>query len=71
MSITYIAFIECVLHPFGRDENKGQEFAMIDVNHRYREDKDSQRNARVGVILLIFGFILQMIGNWFQNPPSF
>ena len=29
------------------------------------------RNARVGVILLIFGFILQMIGNWFQTPPSF
>lgn len=33
--------------------------------------KNQSRDGFWGIALLVFGFILQIIGNWIQNPPSF
>ncbi len=31
--------------------------------------KGEQTTTRIGIGFLIFGFVLQIIGNWFLNPP--
>jgi len=35
------------------------------------DDKRIQRFAWIGIILLNIGFGMQIVGNWFQNTPSF
>ena len=37
----------------------------------YEKDYKNQRKARIGLVLLLIGFCLQIIGNLLQNPPSF
>ncbi len=34
-----------------------------------KEQKRDQREARIGFTLLGVGFFLQILGNWWQNPP--
>ena len=39
------------------------------IYDRQIEELEEIKPLILGVILLISGFILQIIGNWFQNPP--
>ena len=57
-------------HPNPPDPNSS-ELGLVDLRHHYREDKKAQRNARIGIGLLIMGFALQALGAWLENPPSF
>ena len=45
---------------------KGSEMGMVDMKHGFNQDVESQRRAKVGLSLLIFGFILQGAGNYLQ-----
>jgi len=39
------------------------------VNDRFIEELQGFKKFYWGIALLVLGFILQIIGNWFQNPP--
>ena len=39
--------------------------------YAYKKEWYIQRRVRIGLGLLIIGFSLQIVGNYFQNPPSF
>jgi len=49
-------------------DEKGKElyFSLNPFSHYAR----NRQLAWTGLIMLCFGFILQIIGNWIQNPPS-
>ena len=40
------------------------------IYNRQIEELEEIKPLIIGIILLISGFILQIMGNWFQNPPS-
>jgi len=50
-------------------ESKARRFIGPPDAELVRVQKRDQREARIGFILLGFGFFLQMVGNWIQNPP--
>jgi len=39
------------------------------ITDREIEELEGFRKFNWGIAILILGFILQIIGNWFQNPP--
>ena len=39
------------------------------VTDDFKKEWYKQLWARMGIVLLGFGFFLQMVGNWIQNPP--
>jgi len=39
------------------------------LTDRQLEELEAYTKLRLGIAILIIGFILQIIGNWFQNPP--
>jgi len=43
---------------------------IVDLKHGYDQDVKAQTGARIGLGFLVFGFILQIIGNWLQSLPS-
>ena len=49
-----------------------QEVIMVVMmkNHNVDEWVNNARLSWAGLIFLLFGFALQMIGNWYQNPLS-
>ena len=40
-----------------------------DLNKRLIEELKDYIKVILGIGLLVFGFLLQIIGNWIQNPP--
>jgi len=58
-------------HPKGDPNPEKNEFTggIVDLKHHYEQDKKAQRNAWVGLGFLVFGFALQIFGNWILNPP--
>lgn len=50
-------------------EDRGGELGMLDLNQKAEDDEQAQKFSRIGLALLVIGFILQIIGNWLQNPP--
>ncbi len=40
------------------------------INDRQLEEMEGFKKFNLGIAILILGFILQIIGNWFQNPPA-
>lgn len=51
--------------------NPEKESLRDDMLGQFWGDKRIQRLAWIGIVLLSMGFGLQMVGNYFQNPPSF
>ena len=51
--------------------NPEKEKTRTDMLGAFRDDKRIQILARIGIVLLSVGFIIQIIGNWLQNTPSF
>jgi len=45
---------------------KGSELGLVDMKHGYNQDVKTQQQAKWGLGLLIFGFILQGVGNFLQ-----
>ena len=39
------------------------------LNDRLIEELEGYKKFILGIIILVIGFILQIIGNWLQNPP--
>jgi len=39
------------------------------INDRQLEEMEGFKKIYWGIMILVLGFILQIIGNWFQNPP--
>lgn len=39
------------------------------VNERLLEELKGYTKLILGIVFLVIGFILQIIGNWWQNPP--
>ena len=42
-----------------------KQFVMED----FKKEHGIQTRSRIGIILLVTGFVFQMFGNWVQNPP--
>jgi len=51
--------------------NPEKEKTRTDMLGAFRDDNRIQILARIGIFLLSVGFIIQIIGNWLQNTPSF
>jgi len=67
---------------FLQDRKEGKPEEITPQTNKIRIDKlETDRNKRLieelkdyikvilGIVLLVVGFILQIIGNWIQNPP--
>lgn len=49
-------------------KDKGSELGLLDLNQK-ADDEKAQKFSRIGLVLLVTGFILQIIGNWVLKPP--
>lgn len=50
-------------------KDKGGAHGLLDLNQKASDDEKAQKFSRIGLTLLVVGFTLQIIGNWFLNPP--
>ena len=52
------------------DMNPEKERLRDDMLGAFWDDKKIQRLAWIGIVLLSMGFSIQIVGNYYQNPPS-
>lgn len=58
----------------GKGKDMGQDVTWFEPKElvkesAFRSEWIAQKRARIGLGCLGFGFFLQMVGNWLQNPP--
>ena len=51
-----------------RKDGRGS-LGFLDINQKAGDDEKVQKFSRIGLTLLLVGFILQIIENWIQNTP--